>query len=368
MTKPILSVLIDTYNHERYIEQAVVSAIEQDFPASDYEIVVVDDGSTDRTPEIVGKFAPRVRLLSKKNGGQASAFNAGFAEVSGDIVAFLDGDDWFAKGKLTAVMNALEKEPEAAAIGHGYYKVREDTSETEVCIPPQTKFLRLATPEAAREAMLCWRFLLMGALTVRRKVLEKIMPIPEVLVFSADGPISIMALADGVRILDQPLFYYRHHSDNLFSVDPKNAEKQRRSSEINEKMFELLAPMLIRAGVRADVVSAFVDPPWIHYIRANLAASGGSRLKAFRTEMRSFHSEFKNPSLPYLLFKYLVVGTATLLLPPRSFYRARDWYTEKKFTAVREHIAPGDRAPEDRVPGDRVKDQPMPSSNPSSNK
>src|SRR5580704_17753013 len=49
MTKPILSVLIDTYNHERYIEQAVLSAIEQDFPASDYEIVVVDDGSTDRT-------------------------------------------------------------------------------------------------------------------------------------------------------------------------------------------------------------------------------------------------------------------------------------------------------------------------------
>jgi len=353
MKKPILSVLIDTYNHERYIEQAVVSAIEQDFPAADYEIVVVDDGSTDRTPEIVRKFAPRVRLLSKKNGGQASAFNAGFAEVSGDVVAFLDGDDWFAKGKLTAVMNALEKEPEAAAIGHGYYKVREDTSETEVCTPPQTKFLRLATPEAAREAMLCWRFLLMGALTVRRKVLEKIMPIPEVLVFSADGPISIMALADGVRILDQPLFYYRHHSDNLFSVDPKNAEKQRRSSEINEKMFELLAPMLIRAGVRADVVSAFVDPPWIHYIRANLAASGGSRLKAFRTEMRSFHSEFKNPSFLYLLFKYLFVGTATLLLPARNFYKARNWYTEKNLARVREQIARGER-PEN---------QPMPSAN-----
>jgi hypothetical protein len=132
-------------------------------------------------------------------------------------------------------------------------------------------------------------------------------------------------------------------------VDPKNAEKRRRSSEMNEAMFELLAPMLIRAGVRADVASAFVDPPWIHYIRANLSASGGSRLKTFRTEMRSFHSEFKNPSLPYLLFKYLVVGTATLLLPPRSFYRARDWYTEKQIASVREHVAPGDRA----------KDQPM---------
>jgi glycosyltransferase involved in cell wall biosynthesis len=344
MTKPILSVLIDTYNHERYIEQAVVSAIEQEFPASDYEIVVVDDGSTDRTPEIVSKFAPRVRLLSKKNGGQASAFNAAFPELRGEIVAFLDGDDWFAKGKLTAVMNALEKEPEAAAIGHGHYKVREGTGETDVCTPPETKFLRLATPEAVREAMLCWPFLLMGALTVRRKVLEKIMPIPEVLVFSADGPISVTSMTQGVRILDQPLFYYRHHSNNLFAVDPKNAEKQRRSSEMNEAMFERLAPMLIRAGVRADVVSAFVDPPWIYFSRANLSISGGSRLKTFRTEMRSFHSTFKNPSLLYLLFKYLVVTPATLLLPPRSFYRARSWYTEKKLASVREHIAPGDGA------------------------
>src|SRR6516225_6649559 len=106
---PLLTVLIDTYNHERYIEQAVISAIEQDFPSSAYEILVVDDGSTDRTPEIVSKFAPRVRLLQKKNGGQASAFNAAFPEIRGDIVAFLDCDDWFAPRKLTAVMHALEE-------------------------------------------------------------------------------------------------------------------------------------------------------------------------------------------------------------------------------------------------------------------
>src|ERR1700691_950785 len=98
-----LSVLIDTYNHERYIEQAVVSAIEQDFPASEYEIVVVDDGSTDRTPAIVRKFEPRVRLLRKKNGGQASAFNVALPDLCGEVIAFLDGDDWFAPGKLTAV-------------------------------------------------------------------------------------------------------------------------------------------------------------------------------------------------------------------------------------------------------------------------
>src|SRR5215471_6261589 len=123
--KPLATVLIDTYNHEKYIEQAILSALSQDVPSVDYEIVVVDDGSTDHTPEIVRRFAPRVRLLRKKNGGQASAFNAAIPELRGQVVAFLDGDDWFAQGKLTAVMNALQKNPEASAVGHGYYDVNQ---------------------------------------------------------------------------------------------------------------------------------------------------------------------------------------------------------------------------------------------------
>ena len=61
MTSPHISVLIDTYNHERYIEQAIVSVLEQDFPAREMEIVVVDDRSTDRTPSIIEKFLPRLR-------------------------------------------------------------------------------------------------------------------------------------------------------------------------------------------------------------------------------------------------------------------------------------------------------------------
>src|ERR1700736_4011296 len=107
---PYISVLIDTYNHERFIEQAVASVLDQDFPAAEREIIVVDDGSTDNTPAVLQKFSPLIRVLRKKNGGQASAFNLGIPECRGEIVAFLDGDDWWAPGKLRAVSEALSRE------------------------------------------------------------------------------------------------------------------------------------------------------------------------------------------------------------------------------------------------------------------
>src|SRR5271169_490213 len=133
MAKPFVSVLIDTYNHERFIEQAIVSVLEQDFPVSEREIIVVDDGSTDRTPEIVKKFEPRVRLLRKENGGQASAFNAGIPECKGEIVAFLDGDDWWAPQKLMRVAQVMAADSSVGIVGHGIVNVeRSGRERTEI--------------------------------------------------------------------------------------------------------------------------------------------------------------------------------------------------------------------------------------------
>ncbi len=72
--------MIDTYNHERFIEQAILSVLEQDSPGADREILVVDDGSPHHTPEIAAKFGPQVRLILEANGGRASAFTAGIPE------------------------------------------------------------------------------------------------------------------------------------------------------------------------------------------------------------------------------------------------------------------------------------------------
>src|ERR1700741_4763647 len=143
MARPFISVLIDTYNHERFIEQAVTSVLEQDVGDTEREIIVVDDGSSDRTPELVRRFEPRLRLIRKANGGQASAFNAGIPECSGEIVAFLDGDDWWVSNKLQIAVSELEKNPELGAVGHGHYEVHADGRPHGTVVPERNTIVHL---------------------------------------------------------------------------------------------------------------------------------------------------------------------------------------------------------------------------------
>ena len=89
MGKPYISILIDTYNHERFIEDAVNSVLTQDFPAAEREILVVDDGSTDQTPRILRKFEPEIRVLRKPNGGQASPLTMEFRSAREKSSPFL---------------------------------------------------------------------------------------------------------------------------------------------------------------------------------------------------------------------------------------------------------------------------------------
>src|SRR5207302_2508340 len=172
LPRSFVSVLIDTYNHERFIEQAIVSVLEQDFPAAEREIIVVDDGSTDRTPEIVKKFEPRVRLLRKENGGQASAFNAGIPECKGEIVAFLDGDDWWAPNKLTRVTQTMAGEPSMGIVGHGIINVQRDGRE-QVEILREGFHFQARTIEGARLFRRRGAFLGTSRMTIRAELDRK---------------------------------------------------------------------------------------------------------------------------------------------------------------------------------------------------
>ena len=158
--------------------------------------------------------------------------------------------------------------------------------------------------------------------------------------FDADAPIAMAAMAQSALLLDQPLFYYRIHSNNLVGGTGQNdGSRLRRKHEMGDEMFGVLYPMLISMGVPRGSVSALLDEAWVCHTRHMLSVYGGSRMKAFQTEMRHFRNACKDPSLAYCLFKYAVVGAATFAIGPRTFYRLRHWYGRKNLGRLREYFA-----------------------------
>ena len=88
---PKVSIVINNYNYGRFLADAIDSALTQTHPQ--LEVIVVDDGSTDNSREVIARYGDRIRPILKPNGGQASAMNAGVAASTGDIIFFLDSDD-----------------------------------------------------------------------------------------------------------------------------------------------------------------------------------------------------------------------------------------------------------------------------------
>lgn len=111
--RPRVSVCIVNHNYAEYLADAIESALDQDY--EDLEVVVVDDGSTDGSVDVAKRYADRVRLVVKANGGQGSAMNAAFTAATGDVVLFLDADDMLTAGIVTAVACAF-RDPSLAKV------------------------------------------------------------------------------------------------------------------------------------------------------------------------------------------------------------------------------------------------------------
>ncbi len=109
---PLISIIIPAYNAEQTIQETIESALKQTF--TDFELIVVDDGSSDSTVEIVSNIAdPRVRLIASAHAGASASRNQGFSQSTGEFVAFLDADDLWTSDKLEAQLLALQNNPDA---------------------------------------------------------------------------------------------------------------------------------------------------------------------------------------------------------------------------------------------------------------
>src|SRR3954454_13286217 len=122
---PLVTVVVTTYDFERFVTRAIESALAQDYPADRLEIVVVDDGSTDRTPELVRSYLDRVRYVRKENGGLLSTVNRGIAEATGELIALLSGDDEDLPHKTRRQVELLLDRPEVGLV-YGDLEVVDD--------------------------------------------------------------------------------------------------------------------------------------------------------------------------------------------------------------------------------------------------
>lgn len=107
---PKVSVIIPSYNSAKYLSEAIDSALNQTF--KDFELIVVDDGSTDNTAEILSKYGNKIRCFSQENKGVSAARNRGIRESKGEYIAFLDSDDIWLPKKLELQMQKLSNNPE----------------------------------------------------------------------------------------------------------------------------------------------------------------------------------------------------------------------------------------------------------------
>jgi len=133
---PLVSVIIPTYRRPGMLREAVESVLSQSF--SDYELIVVDDGSGDETSAVLERYSGRLKYFVKKNGGVASARNFGLRVASGDLVAWLDDDDLFLPGKLWLQVEYFRSYPGAGLVytGHETLDTLGSRPKVSLYLPP----------------------------------------------------------------------------------------------------------------------------------------------------------------------------------------------------------------------------------------
>ncbi len=209
MTTPLASIIIPAYNQARFLPASIESTLAQTYPR--IEVIVVNDGSTDDTAQVLRGYQGRVQVLTQQNAGLAAARNAGLRAAQGEYLLFLDSDDCIPAEKLERHIQLLEAHPEWALVYSAWQQVNEDNSLTLGEMHPNVQ-------GQALEALLLRRFFFFASSAViRRSCLEKVGVFDENLRWGEDADLWLRLARAGYAFgyLDEPLLQYRVHQGSM---------------------------------------------------------------------------------------------------------------------------------------------------------
>lgn len=199
---PTVSVILPTFNRARFIAAALDSVLSQSLPAS--EIIVIDDGSTDGTVDVVARFGAAVRYHRQPNGGKLAAISAGLDRVTGDLVWIMDDDDIAPPDAIRALAAPFAADP---ALVMSYGRMTRFSAETETSVPyPDDD--RPFLPRLMEDCFITGHPCVM----VRRAALDRIRPFDPSLIASVDYYLHLhVALQGRVAAVDAVVLHQRQH-------------------------------------------------------------------------------------------------------------------------------------------------------------
>ena len=206
---PKVSIIIPAYNQEQFVTQAVDSALAQTYP--NVEVIVIDDGSTDGTRDVLANYGKKIKYIHQQNKGLAGARNTGILAAQGDYLLFLDSDDIIPPSKLELQVPLLETQPEFGLVYSAWQCVNEDCTQVllEYRMNKQGNLLR----DLLRRTFFC----IPAAAIIRRECLERVGLFDESLRAAEDTDMWIRLAYAGYAFgyIDEILLLYRIHGASL---------------------------------------------------------------------------------------------------------------------------------------------------------
>jgi len=261
LIQPKISVVICNYNYMQYIKNAIDSVLNQTYQP--IEVIVVDDGSTDQSVQIINTYGDKVKLIQKENGGQISAYNVGFEHISSDVVLFLDADDELLPNALEEVAKKYIYENVVKV----HYKMRviDQAGNDLNSILPST----LDSGDCGKDLIqhgLMYKSPPASGNTYRVDALKKIFPLPQSPEEKHGADyfcIYGIAFLGNIASVNMPLFKYRIHdsgSNIANSLGFGNAIKKQDRLKVSMRRWEMFSQW-INHKLNGEVVlpSRFID-------------------------------------------------------------------------------------------------------------